>query len=458
MNLRRNAIWNISEVAVTALTQFVIFGFIIVHLSIASLGVWSLVFSALSFARIADVGIAAGLVRYVARVPESGEGAIVPLTYVETALLTNCALYLVLGAIVFVPAQYALGMALHGARLDEARNLLPYAIASFVLLNLSSVTSSSLIGFKRSDLKSILSLIALGLQLGISWFSIQRFGLVGLAYAQIAQNAFMTIAGWILILAIQPGRLRFRFPYNLNVRAFIEMIGYGVRLQVLTMANFLYEPATKFILSAVAGPAALGLFEAAFRLVAQARALIVAPAQNLTPMFAAIGLAQAKDMELLYLRSTASIALVAVPGCILLTLASPLVSLLLLKQVQLSYISWVAIMSLGWFMNIVATPAYLIGVGTGHVRWNIIACTAAALGSLVLGYLLGHAFGSIGVVIASTVAIGAGGVIVVFGNCRIAGFDTVFPSFGDYAEALLHIKGAALRVFRSHASRHSYGR
>jgi O-antigen/teichoic acid export membrane protein len=224
------------------------------------------------------------------------------------------------------------------------------------------------------------------------------------------------------------------------------MIGFGVRLQVLSVTNLIYDPATKFVLSAVAGPAALGLYETAYRLVFYARALIIAPSQNLTPKFASFGTDRMDLTRQLYQMSSAMFSLFGALGGILLVLASPLISVLLLKHAQPSYTVWVAILSIGWFFNIAAAPAYLMGIGTGQLRWNIIGSAFTALCSLVLGYCLGQIFGGIGVVVAASVAIAGGGIITAAVNCRIAGLDTCLPTMAAYAESVAYLRREVVRA------------
>lgn len=433
MNIRRNAAWNIVEVIATTITQLIIFRVIIAQLGISALGIWSLVFSTLSFARIADIGVAGTLTRFIAKAPADGEPAIKPLTYVETALLTNVLLYTGLAVLLYLPAYYALGWAAHGANLVSARNLLPYATFSFIILNISGVIVSALTGFSRSDLKSLLSVIALGFQLAISLLAIRKFGLVGLAFAQIAQNVFLVTVGWLQLLRISASETPWRLPFGFSTPAFREMIGFAVRLQILNVVNFLYDPLTKFTISAVAEPAALGMYEAAYRLIIQARAIIVAPAQNLPPMFAAIRPDDLAARRLLYDNATALMLAISIVGAMALVVISPAVSLLLLRHVEPSYTVWVAILSAGWLLNIVAVPAYLMGVGCGWVKWNIAGMTFSTLTSVLCGYFLGAAFGTTAVVGAAAFAIGGGGIIIMFANCRTGGIASPLPPFSAYA-------------------------
>lgn len=444
MNIGRNAYWNVAEVLCAALVQFLIFRLIIDRLGISSLGVWSLVLSSLAFAKIADVGISSGLVRYIAR-PQSKENTLLPSDYIETALIANAILYLCIGAAVYLPASYMLGFAIGGAQLDDARGLLPYSIGSFVLLSLSSVTSSSLIGLKRADLKSIISITGLGVQLVVSLITINRFGLIGVAIAQIAQSLLVVTGGWLRVLSLVQKHAYWRFPSRLNVPALKEMLGFGLALQFMNIANLLYEPLTKFVFAAVAGPGALGLYEAAYRLVFQVRAIIIAPTLNLTPMFAGVSPEDIESKRQMYGTWTASVLFAAATSGILIICGSPLVSLLLFGEFQLSYLIWTAVLSVGWFFNIVAAPAFLLGIGIGRVRGNIIGCLVSTAVSPILGIFLGSIFGGIGVVVAAAFAIAIGGVVVMAINCRSAGFGGVFPSRADFSEVVLRIRGLIIR-------------
>lgn len=446
MNIRRNVTWNVVEVVLMMMTQFAIFRIIIENLGVSALGIWSLVFSTLSFVGIANVGVAGTLTRFIAKPPAEDDIYIPPLRYVETAFSTNLLLYSALVLIGFTPAFFALSWASHGVDLEMARHLLPYAMISFVVLNVSNISASALIGFKRSDIKSALSILALGVQLGISVLTIRRFGIVGLALAQIAQNLVAGILGWLQILRISRSGTYLKFPFRFNTAAFKEMIGFGIRLQALNVTSYLYDPATKFVLSAIAGPMALGMYEVAYRLVFQTRALIVAPAQNLPPMFAAIPSGNIANRRVLYQTSTALMLSVSVLGSIAVVLISPLVSLVLLGEVRWPYVEWVSILSAGWLVNVAAVPAYLMGVGCGWVRWNIVGMALSILVSCVCGYILGTQIGAVGVVIAAALGIGGGAIVVMVANCRIGQVGSPFPPLIAFRGLISELRNRALRA------------
>lgn len=433
MNIRRNTFWNIAEVIFMTFGQLITFRIIISNLGISALGIWSLVFSTLSLARIADIGIAGALTRFVAKPPSCQEDDVAPIAYAETALLSNAILYFGLAVLLYAPAYYLLGWALHAGNLQTARQLLPYATCAFILFNVSSVVTTALIGFTRSDLKSILFMASIFMQLVISVLTVRHYGLMGLALAQMVQYLFLLAVGWHQLLRISKSETRWRLPLRLSLPAFREMIGFAVRLQVLNIVNFLYDPLTKFTVSAIAGPAALGLYEAAYRLISQSRAIVATPAQNLLPMFAAIPVEDVQARRLLYNDATAFMLVIAIIGTIALVAVSPIVSLLLLHNVQPSYTGWVAILSAGWLVNVVALPSCLMGIGCGWVRWNIIGMTFSTVTSVTMGYILGGEFGAVGVVAAAAFAIGGGGVIVIVANSRTAGIESPLPSFDSYS-------------------------
>lgn len=427
MNIKRNAVWNMLEVISTTLTQFLIFKIIIVHLNLAALGIWSLVFSALAFARVADVGAAASLVRFIARPIEETQHHIKPLLYVTTALVTNCILYSVLVVIIFYPIYYLLPLALNGSDLPLAQRLLPYAIVSFVILNISSVISSALTGYSRSDIKSKLVIVALLIQLFVSFFAIQKYGIVGLAIAQVLQNIFVVFVGWFCVLKVDDECGYFVFPFRFDFPAFKEIMSFGLKLQATNIVAFICDPLIKFVLSSVAGTAAVGLFETSSRLVLQARSVIMSPLQNFISMFAAIERKSADRTRDLYQKAAAIYILAAVSLLVMVVAVSPVASLLLFGHILPDYALWTAIFSVAQFFNIAAGPSYVMALGLGRLRWNFVGTATITFVIPTLGYVLGIAFGGTGFVVAYALGVGVGSMTYMYMNCRENHIRSVLP-------------------------------
>lgn len=432
--LKRNAIWNLLEVLVSSVVLFVLYRLILKHLGVAALGIWSLVLATTSLARVADLGAAGGLGRYVAVSQARDENADEALVYVETALLTNTVFYLALGLLLYWPAWWALGLTIRGPAIQEARALLPFAIGSFALQNVGNVVTAALIGFHRSYQKSMLTLLTLVVQAGVALATVGTLGLRGVALAQIVQYVLLACIGWFLVVRAA-GVRRLVLPWRIKMAPLRELMGFGLRLQVLNIASFLFDPFTKFAFSSLGGLSGLGMYELASRGILQVRQLVVAPGQNLTPLFAAAH--ERSSVEIKGIYETALAAIAAASGVAMLGMAagSPIISLIWLHHIDPLFVVFSCIMAIGWFFNTISTPGFFLGMGTGRLRWNIVGSLISTLGSPSLAWLLAKPFGSVGVTAGAMIAIACGGLVTWALNCHALGLP-MMPSRAAWIKLL----------------------
>lgn len=428
--LRGNAVWNIAEVLLSSLVLFVVYKAILHHLGVGAMGIWALVVSATAVGRVADVGMAGGLGRFVALSIARNDPKDRVLVYVETALLTNAALYLVLAAAIYWPAWWALGLATHGDNLIAARQLLPFAIGAFVTQNLSTVTTAALVGQHRSGLKSRLALLTLALQCTAALALVRTHGLAGLAMAQISQYVLLTILGWVLVVRHAREGAWFKLPSRLDRESLRDLMGFGLKMQGLMLASFMFEPATKFVLSGTLGVSALGLYELVSRGILQARAILMAPSQNLTPSFTAELHTNPQGLKALYDRAVVLMSSTGVLAMGAMAAGSPLISWIWLGRLDVMFVVLSCIVAAGWLFNIVAVPGYYLGIASGRLRWNILGGALTAVAAPLAAYLLAGA-GPAGAVLGIMIGVGSGAVLTAMMNCRDNAVP-VAPSFRNY--------------------------
>ena len=433
LNIRRNAAFAIAEVIASGLGLFILYRVVIIDLGAKALGIWSLVLATTSFGRMADVGASLGLGRFVATSQARGEKSRA-VSYVETALITNLAVYLTIGILTWLPAYYALSISLASVELRIARQLLPLSLVSFVLMSLTSATTSGIVGQHRSDQKSVIAMVGLFVQLTISLLFVKRSGLLALAWAQIAQYSAVAILGWLAFLRNYFGKWAIRPPYRWNRNIFKELVGYGLKLQMLSIASMVYDPLVKMYMSAFGGLEALALFEMSQRLITQARQLVVTPMQALVPAFAHLRESAPNLIPSMYRRSL-SIALVFGTGIIsALTVVSPAISYVWLGNMSHIFVELVFVGSFGWLANLFAAPAHLLGIGTGVLKWNVISALVALLGFATFGFIFGKAFAGFGVALTSSAMLVLGAIITMHFNCREIG-PRMTPTIDDLKRA-----------------------
>jgi len=440
LGFRRNAAWAIAEVAASAIVLFFLFRVIVGHLGVKSLGIWSLVLATTSLGRLADLGTAAGLGRFVA-IAGARQEKDKTVVYVETAIITNLLLYSVIALALWAPAFYALALTTTGEGLATARALLPFSLVSFVLIGVASATTGAIVGQQRSDQKSMIVITGLIVQFVASVAFVPYGGLRGLAWAQIAQYALVISLGWMLFLRNYRGTWSLRFPHRWDREVFRELIGFGAKLQAATIISFLLDPTVKFLMSTYGGLEALGFFEMAQRLVLQARQIIVMPNQVLMPGFAHLMETEPQRVKRLYHKA---MTLSLVGGCALLgavALASPIICYLWTGHVTAIFIQFTVILAASWLANLIAAPAYLLGVASGHIWWNLWGHMLTLSGTLIAGIFLGRAFGAIGIAIGAGGMLALGSLFSMNRNCHMLGIHPL-PEIRDFR--LLAVRSVSL--------------
>jgi O-antigen/teichoic acid export membrane protein len=390
MTLRRNALFSVAEVILNGLGLFFIYKNVVSTLGVSLLGVWSLVLATTAFGRLADVGISAGLARFVARELAKGKAGSAQ-RYIETGMLSVAAIMGVLALVAYWPIYFALAIALQGHQLELARQIVPYALLTFWLLNINAVTASALLGMHRADLRSISNICGMLVQIGASLALVKTFQLKGLAWAQTAQYLVAIALSWAFVLRTTPSVPI--VPRHLHTDLFKELLGFGAKLQIGTIANLMFEPTTKIILGQIAGTATLGLYELAYRMVYQVRGIAITALQNLVPAFASMREERPEALGALFRKTCRAAALVSAPIMGAVVVGAPVVSLVWIGSYNAEFVRLAALLTLCWSVNILSAPAYFLGMGTGEVNINVGGQVITGVLSPVAAYIFGHQFG-----------------------------------------------------------------
>jgi len=419
LNLRSNAFWGVAEVIVGAACLFILYRLVVLHLGVGALGLWSIVMAMTSLVRIADPASVVGLGRFIALA--HGRGEIQKMgDYFITALLSSLALYALLCALAFWPLWKALSFSVAATDLERARDLLPYAIASFLLINFVGIVQGTLAGMQRSDQKSKLAIFCLILQLVLALVLIPVHGLSGVAEAQIAQYCVGATIGYFLVLREMLGRLCIWPPFRWRLSALREIWAFGIKLQALSIVSSLYEPLSKSAISSIAGIEALGVYEMAQKVTAQARQLALGPATVLMPAFAQISVQAPGNLEQFYRQSLTIIF--ALGGAIMtgVALSSPLISFLWIGRIEPWFVIFACAMCVCWFANIAGAPSSSLAVARGYLRWNFWGAMVTAATAPLLAALVGQQFTPPAAGLGAILALGLGSLLSLVMNCRAA--------------------------------------
>src|SRR5439155_11317626 len=129
----------------------------------------------------------------------------------------------------------------------SAAALLPYALLSFWIVNLTSVLQGGLDGALRVDLRNLIMIGSSLLQVVLGVLFVHWKGIMGLAYAQVSQALIVFLTTWTVLRRWLPGLSL--APQNWDYEVFQELIGFGWKLQLTSITAMLFEPVTKALLA-----------------------------------------------------------------------------------------------------------------------------------------------------------------------------------------------------------------
>jgi len=418
MNRRRivlNALTTIGQTLGSAAVLFFLYRFLIRAVGVERLGIWSLVLATTSVVWLANQGFSTSLVKFVAKYAAHEQDNDVALL-IQTAVL-SIALGLAIISTAFYPgARSILRLVLPPKTFPEACSILPFALVSLWLTVVESILQAALAGHQLIAECNYLEMGGSLSYLSLAFALVPRHGLIGLALAQAFQAGVIVAITWLL-LRRQVASLPF-IPRRWSSRHFRELAAYGLHFQLITTSQALREPVTKALITKFGGLAFTGFYDLAARAVMTVREVLAQANQILIPAVSHLQERDPDSIPRIYCESYRLVFFLAVPAFACLTIASPLISRVWIGRYESAFVAFVAILSVGWLVNVLANPAYVIDLGTGALRWVSVGCAATAVLNAALGFLAGRyaapfGFGAVAIVSSMAVSLVVGYVIVV---------------------------------------------
>ncbi|WP_159015913.1 oligosaccharide flippase family protein [Cognatiluteimonas profundi] len=414
-NLRKNVSFAAAELFVNTALLFFGYRMVIKQGGVEAVGVWATLYAWTNLIRLGDVGVAAAATRFLAlwNVTDDREKVRV---YGETALLTNVIQFGVLATLAYFaigPFVERLVGANHAA---EALRVLPLLVFGFFLLNISGTLLGILQGLHMGYRRSQLSVLGTVIQLLVVLLLVPAIGLRGLAWAQIVQHSIVAVVCWVIIRRKMGSAF---VPTCFDRVCFRAMLGYSVKAQVVNLSSGLVDPISKALVGHFGGMTAQGLYELAYKTVLLPRNLVASGVTAATPTMAALFHKDRGQLRRVYARAfRLSAGLMAITSLGLIAFA-PLPSLLWLGRINTTYWLYVALLSAGFFGNVLGAPAYVLGMASGRLGNNILVTVLVLALLLVLGISTGSIWGGAAAVAATSFAIGFGGIAIWLMNRKL---------------------------------------
>lgn len=428
---RNGSVAALVEIGVTTLARLIVFLIVVTQASLAIFGVWALAQSLTSIIRLADVGFAASLSRFIGQIDPEEKRERVWL-YVDTALAFNVVFYSLLTIAAYLPVCWALRHNLTAGQAVLGVAVMPLILVNLILSTVQGVLTSALVGMLRGTGKSVIAIVSAIMLLVCATLLLPRLGLTGLVLAQTAQLVFGIVASWCWLGHAVDGGWGFRFRFGADYAILRETFGISINLQVNNIISALYEIVVKLALSRFGGAASVGLYELVDRIMKVGRQIILMPTSLAVPMLArSLASGRPKAAARIFGRQIALTLISCALVFSAIALVAPLVSLIVLRRLDPEFFAFTGIVWISSFCNAIAIPAYLLGVAAGRLRGNYIGNIWILIGALVFANLDGWLLGPIGALAGGGASLASGGLITMLVNGGDFGLP-ILPRSGDF--------------------------
>lgn len=404
-----NAIMSVAQIIVVTGLIFILYNYLLRAIGIELLGIWSLMLATTSVTQIANFGLSGSVVKFVAKYIMRKEDKNVS-DVIQTATLSSGIFVAVILLISYPIITWALNLIIPNEYLSYALDILPFALLSLFIMTITSIFQAGLDGYQRFDLRSLILMGATLLYLILCFIFVPKYGLKGVAYAQVIQGVILLFGSWLMLRRCLP--ILPRIPYKFNKEIFKEIFFYGIKFQIITITAIFYDPITKVLLVKFGSLLMIGYYEMASKMIQQFRALIVSANQVLVPAIAALYEKIPEKIEEVYITSYQLLFYLSFPLYTLIIVCLPFISEIWIGHIEKVFILFSVLLSVGWFLSTLASPAYFANLGIGELRWNVTGHITVGLMNISLGYIFGALYDGIGVIIAWVISLAVGSSII----------------------------------------------
>ena len=407
----KNALYSLCRAIVAIVVLFLSYRLVVSTLGVEQLGLWALIMPIVALIRVAELGLSAAVLKhvssYLAKNNLHQSKVAIDTSIVTVAVLNGIACFLF-----YYPAVWFLGMTV-GGELDISNytGLIMAVYAAVWLNSIANVSKQALDGCQRFDLSALSFVLSHIFYIFFVFLLLPKFQLIGFAVSSMIQGCVLFISTRYFTKKCINSTMAVSCDFS--IVELKKLCSYGLRFQVISMIKMFLEPLTKSLVVTYSDVAMVGHFELASRFAIYMRSLLASMYQVLVPRISEV---EAKGLALtttLYEKSFRIIIFTSIVYFSALICFVPVIELVWYGDRELDFeiISVIAI--LAFLLNTVSIPAYMANLGTGQLRSNIISHLVMSFVNGVFGFLLGSAFGGMGVVLAWGLALIAGTIPII---------------------------------------------
>lgn len=397
------------------LISFFVYKYIIRNLGMAALGVWALAISFTSLTSVGSSGFANSAVKFVSKYAFHKDFAKISKV-VSTIALTVFGFAFLLVVLVRVLLAYNYSLILSPGEYAALAKILNIVFTSFIITSLARVFLSSLDGLNLIYLRSRIGVSSKIVYAISNIILVPIYGLVGLALAQLILGVTMLVLAVTVVMKKTDIKIISKRPFDREV--FREIFSYGAYFQLTSILQILSDPLTRFYLKSMGGLYAVGLFEVIYKLFFQFRQLIVVVMNTQVPIVAHKFEFDRSSVKKIYLPFFDKVMIMALFGMTIMYPFLPLIFTFFNIPQNTLAISYVVLLSLALYINLLASSCFIFNLGTGDIRQNTLSAAVFSIINIGASWYFGKLFGAVGVISGWAVAHIISSVFLVTVFCK----------------------------------------
>ena len=373
-------------------------------------GLWSLIAVLTGYVGLLDFGLSTAYVKKLSEHRARGDDQ-----RLNEAASTGLAVHLAVGLVAAVASLAAAGLIARLLQVPpafeaEGRMVLGWGLALFALGNAAVLFPSLVVALQRMDLSNRIAIAATIPQLAGTVLVLELgWGLRGLLLVQAVVTILVVGANAAAARRLLPA-LRIS-PRYLSRRAYRELIGFGMKLQAVKIADVLTFQTDRILLARFANMNMVGLYQIGSTVAMRARQQPLVLVSAVLP-FASELSATGEEGRLrgLYERGSHYLAATGLPLMVAVALfARPFVRAWMGEGFQMSA-TILQILAAGHLASMMHGLATQIGAALDRPDLHTRSATLTAVATVALSLALVKPFGAIGVAVAASVSLIVGPV------------------------------------------------
>ena len=405
-----NVFFSLFQILVTGLAYYFLYKYLLNSVGPELMGVWAIVLSISSTANVANLGIGASVVRYTATYKAKDEMYNIN-KLVHTSSLFLGAVFLIIILIVYLIAPFWLHAIISNKYYANAMELVPFSLLCLFFNAMAGVFLSCIDGLQKNYLRSLLYIISFAFLIAMSYIYVPKYGLIGVAYAQLWQAGFLLVSSIISLKFVLKEFNFFAFGWDKTI--FKKIFSFGIQEQIISICQLCFDPFTKSMLGSFGSLQMVTYYEMANRLVVQLRGFLVSANQVFIPVFAGFHEKSKDGTQRLYGQVFSINFLLSILWVSFIIASVVPVSIIWIRQINNPFIVITVLLAFAYLTNIIMSPAYFANMGSARLKENVIGNIIIGILNVVLCLTLGLFFNGYGVITGWSVALAVGSLYIL---------------------------------------------